>query len=110
MSDSPEPHFANVDIDSYREHFKPGDHTLVDVREPEEWVSGHLPGAIHIPLNDLPDRLSEIPGDKPVVLVCAVGSRSFHGSQFLLESGFMEVYNLSDGTMGWMRKGLPLER
>jgi rhodanese-related sulfurtransferase len=80
------------------------------VREPDEWLGGHLPGAIHIPLNDLPDRLSEIPTDKPVVMVCASGARSFYGSQFLLQSGYMEVYNLSDGTMGWMRKGLPIEK
>lgn len=111
MSDTPQqPHFANIDIDSYREHFQPGDHILVDVREPFEWVQGRIPGAVHIPLNDLPDRLAEIPTDKPVVLVCAAGSRSFTGAQFLLGEGYMEVYNLADGTKGWLSRGLPIEK
>ena len=111
MSDAPQqPHFANIDSESYQEHFKSGDHTLVDVRELHEWMQGHLPGAVHIPLWELEDRLDEIPGDQPVVLVCAVGSRSMQGSQFLIQSGYQEVYNLSDGTMGWIQKGLPVER
>jgi rhodanese-related sulfurtransferase len=80
------------------------------VREPEEWVTGHIPGAIHIPLNDLPVRVAEIPQDKPVVVVCAHGQRSLYGAQFLLQSGFPEVYNLQDGTVGWMMRRLPLER
>jgi rhodanese-related sulfurtransferase len=104
-----QPHFANIDSESYQENFHSGDHVLVDVRELHEWDRGHLPGAIHIPLNDLPDRLDEIPQDKPVVVVCAVGGRSMTGSQFLLQSGYMEVYNLSDGTQGWIKKGLPVE-
>lgn len=103
-------HFRNIDIDSYREHFKPGDHVLVDVREIEEWVGGHLPGAIHIPLNDLPVRLAEISADQPVVVVCASGVRSLYGGQFLIENGYPEVYNLEGGTKTWMLKGLPLER
>ena len=107
---SQQPHFANIDSESYQEHFKSGDHLLVDVRELHEWMQGHLPGAVHIPLWELEDRLDEIPGDKPVVLVCAVGGRSMQGAQFLLESGYQEVYNLSDGTMGWIKKGLPVER
>ena len=110
MSDtSQQPHFANIDSESYREHFQPGDHVLVDVRQPHEWAAGRIPGAIHIPLNDLPNRLDEIPDDKPVVVVCATGVRSVTGSKFLLQSGYTEVYNLSDGTQGWIKKGLPVE-
>ena len=110
MTDSPQPHFANIESESYREHFQPGDHVLVDVRELHEWMNGHLPGAIHIPLSDLPDQLDDIPNDRPVVLVCATDVRSMVGAQVLLESGYMEVYNLSDGTVGWINKGLPVER
>lgn len=103
-------HFTNISIDAYREHFQPGDHTLVDVREIDEWVLGRIPGAYHIPLNDLPVRLDEIPQDKPVVVVCASGIRSLYGSQYLLENGYPEVYNLEAGTKGWMMKRLPIER
>lgn len=102
--------FRNIDIDSYRDKFHDGDHVLVDVREIEEWVGGHVPGAIHIPLNDLPDRLAEISAEKPVVVVCASGVRSIYGGQFLIENGYSEVYNLEGGTKTWMLKGLPLER
>ena len=105
-----QPHFRSIPIEVYRENFQPGDHVLVDVREPEEWVTGRIPGAIHIPLNDLPTRLAEIPQDRPVVVVCAHGQRSLYGAQFLLQSGFPEVYNLQDGTHGWMMRRLPLER
>ena len=110
MSDVSQPHFANIDSESYRDNFQPGDHILVDVREDFEWVQGHLPGAIHIPLNQIPDRLDEIPTDMPVVMVCASGNRSYRSSQFLIHNGYMEVYNLSDGTHGWMAKGLPVEK
>jgi rhodanese-related sulfurtransferase len=106
----PQGHFRSIDIDSYREHFGPGDHTLVDVREPEEWIMGRIPGAVHIPLNDLPMRFNEIPVDKPVVVVCASGVRSLYGANFLLQAGFPEVYNLEDGTKGWLMKRLPIER
>jgi rhodanese-related sulfurtransferase len=105
-----ESHFRNIPIDIYREKFQPGDHTLVDVRELVEWAGGRIAGAIHIPLNDLPARMGEIPQDKPVVVVCASGVRSLYGAQFLQRSGFPEVYNLEDGTVGWMMRGLPLER
>ena len=105
-----QPHFQSIPIEVYREKFQPGDHTLVDVREPEEWVTGRIPGATHIPLNDLPDHLAEIPQDKPVVVVCAHGQRSLYGAQFLVQSGFPEVYNLEDGTVGWVMRRLPVER
>lgn len=106
----PQGRFANLLIDDYRERFHPGDHTLVDVREPEEWLAGRIPGAVHIPLNTLPDHLAQIPADKPVVVVCASGVRSLYGASFLLENGYSEVYNLDGGTTGWMRRGLPIER
>jgi rhodanese-related sulfurtransferase len=110
MAEQQQGHFARIDIDSYREHFAPGDHILVDVREPEEWVMGRIPGAVHIPLNDLPDRYQEISTEKPVVVVCAHGSRSLYGAQFLLQVGFPEVYSLDGGTHAWMMKRLPIER
>jgi rhodanese-related sulfurtransferase len=110
MAQQPQGHYGSIDIETYREHFQPGDHVLVDVRELEEWVTGRIPGATHIPLNSLPDRLSDMPDDMPIVVVCASGVRSIYGARFLIQSGFVEVYNLEDGTHGWMRRGLPLER
>ena len=105
-----EGHFRSIRIETYRENFQPGDHTLVDVREPEEWMTGHIPGATHIPMNSIPERNAEIPLDKPVVVVCAHGFRSMEVSKYLLSIGFPEVYNLEEGTHGWMMRRLPLDR
>lgn len=102
--------FGRLDISTYRERFRPGDHTLVDVREIEEWIVGRIPGAVHIPLDELPERIDEIPADRPVVVVCASGIRSLFGAELLLEFGYAEVYSLDDGTYGWMLRGLPVER
>ncbi len=108
--EQPTGHFRSIPIEAYQEHFKPGDHTLVDVRETVEWVTGRIPGAVHIPLNDLLQHLEQIPTDKPVVVVCASGVRSLYAAQDLLQAGYPEVYNLEDGTKGWIKKGLPVER
>ncbi len=105
-----EGHFRSIQIETYQEHFHPGDHTLVDVREAEEWATGHIPGAVHIPMNSIPIHHTEIPLDKPVVVVCAHGSRSMMVSNYLLSIGFPEVYNLEEGTHGWMMRRLPLDR
>jgi rhodanese-related sulfurtransferase len=105
-----EGHFRSINIETYRENFNPDDHILVDVREPEEWVRGHIPNAVHIPMNSIPERHDEIPLDKPVVVVCAHGQRSMMVSQYLLSIGFPEVYNLEEGTHGWMMRRLPLDR
>lgn len=105
-----QPIFRRLLIEDYRAHFAAADHVLLDVREDDEWAMGRIPGARHIPLNDLPDRLAEIPTGKPVVVVCASGVRSLYGGQYLIENGFAEVYNLEDGTKGWVKKGFPIER
>lgn len=86
------------------------DHVLVDVRTPMEFMQGHLPNAVNIPLNELPSRAQEVPGDMPVIVVCATGNRSRAGADYLLKSGAREVYNLAGGTLSWMRQGLNIER
>jgi rhodanese-related sulfurtransferase len=78
------------------------------VRERWEYERGHLPGAINVPLGELPGRSGEL-GKGPIVLVCASGNRSEKGARFLSRSGFGEVANLLGGTAGWARRGRPLE-
>ena len=109
MTDS-QPMLRNLMLDDYRAGIASGDHVLLDVREDEEWAMGHVPGALHIPLYDLPERLSEVPQGKPVVVMCASGVRSLYGGQFLVESGFSDVYSLDGGINLWVRKGHPVER
>jgi molybdopterin/thiamine biosynthesis adenylyltransferase/rhodanese-related sulfurtransferase len=78
---------------------------LLDVREGWEWQVGNLEtlGGRLIPLGDLPLRLGEIPGDRPVVVVCRSGQRSLTAARQLLDAGFPEVYNLRGGLQAWAR-------
>ena len=71
--------------------------TLVDVRTSDEYALGHLFGSINIPLDDMRDRLQEIPSDKPVYVYCGIGLRGYLASNILKENGFREVRNLIGG-------------
>jgi hydroxyacylglutathione hydrolase len=79
--------------------------TLVDVRNQVEWDEGHIPGAIHIPLGYLADRISEVPRSKPVVLQCQTGARSMIAASLLQRNGVEPAINLKGGYAGW--KSLP---
>lgn len=74
---------------------------LLDVREAWEVAQGIIPGGVHIPMNSVPKRMTEIPQDKPVVVYCASGSRSYSVTAFLLENGFADVTNLEGGIHAW---------
>ena len=77
---------------------------LVDVREPYEYVGGHVPGALSVPMGDLLDRLDELPRDRTVYLICAVGARSMQVAHYLQQVGF-DVRNVGGGTAAWMDAG-----
>jgi glyoxylase-like metal-dependent hydrolase (beta-lactamase superfamily II)/rhodanese-related sulfurtransferase len=74
---------------------------LLDVREPEEFAGGHVPGARNLPQADLATRLSEVPRDRPVYLICQGGFRSLRAAQFLRQMGFRDVASVKGGTQGW---------
>lgn len=80
---------------------------IVDVRDDDEYRSGHAPGVIHIPLGDLDLRSSEIPDDGTVYVICASGGRSIRGTQLLEARGF-DAVNVLGGTFGWRDAGLPI--
>lgn len=82
---------------------------VIDVREPDEWAQGHIPGATLIPLGELEARLSEVPGDKPIVVVCRSGNRSAQGRDVLQAAGFAEVTSMEGGMTDWIAAGLPVE-
>lgn len=79
-----------------------------DVREPEEWRAAHIPGATHIPLGQLEQRLSELPPARPLVAACRSGSRSADATRFLRERGY-DAANLAGGMKAWQRARLPIE-
>jgi len=83
---------------------------LLDVRTPAEFSQGRIPGAVLIPVNEVERRIGEIPRNRPVVVYCAVGSRSGFVAGFLSQKGYREVYNVTDGIVGWYRNGFPVSR
>lgn len=82
---------------------------LIDVRGPDEWRRGHLPGAIHIPLASLPERMEELDPATPVVLQCGGGGRSSIATSFLQSHGMTNASNLADGYEGWVKGGFKIE-
>ena len=81
---------------------------VVDVREPDEYARGHIPNAILMPLASVPVRYSELPAEKPLYFVCAVGARSMQAAQFLAQLGY-DTRNVAGGTYDWMAAGMPVE-
>lgn len=102
--------YGQVDANTYHAELANTDHVIVDVRTSAEFMQGHAPGAMNIPLHDLKSRLKEIPADKTVVLICATGSRSGTAAGMLCKAGYESVYNLKGGTFGWQRQGYGIKR
>ncbi len=86
-----------------------GETLLLDVREPEEYAHGHLPGAVSIPQAELASRLEEVPRGRPIIAACQTGVRSIRAAQFLRQQGFEDVRSLEGGTEGWIASGQPVE-
>lgn len=82
-------------------------HLLVDVRTPAEFASGHLPGAINIPVETITRRLNEIPMDQPVVVYCRSGNRSASAATHLRQAGHTQVLDLG-GISNWEAAGYPV--
>ena len=81
---------------------------VLDVREPDEYEEGHIEGAYLLPLGQLPRRVLEVPRDRPVVCICAVGGRSGRATEWLRSQG-IDAVNLRGGMRAWMMAGLPVQ-
>jgi rhodanese-related sulfurtransferase len=77
---------------------------VIDVREAFEFEAGHVPSARHIPLNEIPDALAQIPKGEQVWLVCKSGGRSMRACDYLEAQGF-DVVSVAGGTDGWVASG-----
>lgn len=82
---------------------------LVDVREDDEFEAGHIPGARHLPLAEVPERQGEIPAAGTVYVVCAVGGRSARAVEYLRAKG-IDAVNVAGGTQGWIDSGREVHR
>ena len=82
---------------------------IVDVRNKSEVadVTFDVPNYMNIPLNELEDRINEIPKDRETVMVCRSGERSLKTTYFLMNAGYEKVYNMRDGIVKWASKGFP---
>ncbi len=83
---------------------------VLDVREDHEFRQGHLPGAIHVPVKRLPDRVGRLRRDKPYAVICASGHRSARATTYLLSEGFQGAVSVRGGTSAWARSGRAIVR
>lgn len=84
---------------------------ILDVRTPEEYAAGHVPGAINIPYTHLPSRISEVAdGDKDIVVYCATGIRAEKGAERLRENGFTKLLHLDGDMKAWEAQKRPVEK
>ncbi|MFB9906492.1 rhodanese-like domain-containing protein [Allokutzneria oryzae] len=81
---------------------------LLDVREHDEWNAGHAPGALHIPLGELAERLAELPADGELHVICRAGGRSARAVAFLNQNGW-DAINVAGGMQSWHAAGKPIE-
>ncbi len=83
---------------------------LLDVRTPQEYFEVRLVNATLIPIDQVVKRIGEIPKDKPILIYCAVGSRSSQVSSYLARNGYGPLYNLSGGIWGWQLRNFPVNQ
>lgn len=99
-----------VDVQTVATVKERDDVIVLDVREQWEYDEGHIPGVVLIPMGDVPNRLSEIPTDKEVIVTCRSGNRSGQITDFLRQQGFDNVHNMEGGIVAWEAAGYEVER
>ena len=82
---------------------------IVDVREPDEFAAERVAGVVLLPISQFVARHAELPKDRPLLMLCAAGSRSTSATMYLLQSGWTDVRNVTGGMIGWRYAGLPIE-
>jgi len=92
---------VDVSIDQALSMWQNNEVIIIDVRTPEEYKAGHIPGVANIQLDQLESRSNEVPKDRKVLLICRSGSRSSQGTSLLRSKGFGNVYNITKGMSSW---------
>jgi hydroxyacylglutathione hydrolase len=98
---------SQISVHELNRRLPPRDFHLLDVRTPDEWDEGHVPGARYVFLGDLPRKLKDLDRDKPVVVCCASGYRSSLAASILQAGGLKAVANVPGGYSAWTAAGLP---
>jgi rhodanese-related sulfurtransferase len=110
LTSLPSDYYTLMKIDALKEKIKTDNPLLIDVRQPSEYASGHIPNAINIPLQTLAENLDQIPKDRPVVLYCTSGYRTGMGVMTLEMLGYTNVQAFPPSIQGWKAAGEPLEK
>jgi rhodanese-related sulfurtransferase len=97
-----------IDVDRFASASADGA-VVIDVRQTEEYVTGHVAGAELMPLGDVVARLDEIPADRPVYVICQTGGRSLKAAQFLRAQGY-DATSVAGGTKAWIESGRDVVR
>lgn len=95
-----------IDIDEAARRIAAGT-PVIDVREPDEYEDGHVPGAPLIPLGDVPDRVDEFPSSGEVLIICKSGGRSRRAAELVRARG-VDAVNIAGGTLAWIDAGHPV--
>jgi len=103
--------FYRLDVAEAKDMLRQDDVVVIDVREPHEYQGGHIPAATLIPVNSVFARREELPKDKKIVFVCAVGQRSALAAEMAAAAGLPaeQLYSLDGGTDAWRQAGEPVE-
>ena len=103
--------FHRITVAEAKDFIASGDYAVIDVRNPDEYQSGHLPGATLIPVNSVFQRREELPADKKLIFVCSVGQRSALAAEMAAAGGLPpdRLFNLDGGTVAWTKAGEPFE-
>ena len=97
-----------IDITTLRQKLEAGE-PLFDVRQPDEYDEAHAPGAVLVPLDEVPDRMGEFPTDRTVYVICKSGGRSAKAVEHLRANG-VDAVNVAGGTMAWIEAGNAVEQ
>ena len=107
---NPQEPFTRITVEEAREMIGQNDVAIIDVREPHEYNAGHVPGAKLIPVATVFARREELPRDRDIIFLCAVGQRSALACEMAAASGLTRLFNLEGGTEAWIKAGLPAEK
>ena len=108
--DSGEPYWR-VSLDEAKTMLDGGNAIVIDVRQPDEWASGRVAGAIHIPVDEILARIDELPEDKDLLFICAMGVRSGLACEMAAAMNLPteRLFNIEEGTPAWIQKNFPTE-
>lgn len=97
-----------ITVDELAQLHAQGGITIIDVREPDEFVAAHVPGARLVPLGTVPDAVDALPADELLYVICHSGARSQRAADYLIARGF-DAVSVAGGTSAWVQRGLDYE-